>query len=405
LGLLDIFFDSNKQYEEKIKVLEKRLYKAGSENSALEEKLESKDQDIKKSDKSIQKIIQTWKNINSYESLPVILSTILNGLSTDLDFLYCMLFQLCKTNEGNRLKVIMDSNVEYFDMDEILGHKLKSFGILYDYNDNLMVKAIKTQKTCQMEKFQDIFKGSDLMLEKNRLDRLESIFIDRAVNIIPLSLQGKPFGCLVAVSLKHEVSLMDKNYLKLFAGQIELSVSMTNLLDIAKAQAVTDVLTGLYNRRYFNETLNKEAKKSLRTRRPFTLITLDLDHLKQINDNFGHTAGDAAISAIGKVLLKSARESDIPARFGGEEFALIMPDTDIDGGLHAAERIRKMIETQTVEGHGNITASIGVATFIRHTETLEELIEIVDQAMYLAKNNGRNRVEVAKNVSIFDIAE
>jgi two-component system cell cycle response regulator len=171
---------------------------------------------------------------------------------------------------------------------------------------------------------------------------------------------------------------------------------MTKLLETVKTQAVTDVLTGLYNRRYFNEALDKEVKRSQRSGIPFTLITLDLDHLKQINDNYGHSSGDTAIALIGKVLLANARETDIPARFGGEEFALVMPNTDIDGGITVAERIRSVIASKKIEGFGNITASFGVATYLKHANTLKDLVELVDQAMYSAKKNGRNRVEVAK---------
>lgn len=396
MSWLNNIFNNSKKFEDKISLLEKKLRKADSLQASLEEKIVAKEQDVTKADKSIQKIIQIWRNINSSEALPKVLATILGGLCNDLDFLYCLLFQIYNTENGPRLKVSIASEIGYFNLDEILGNKLKKFSISYDYDDNFLVNTIKSQEIKQMQHFHEIFKCSDLILNKYQIDRLESIFIDRAMTVVPLMVQGNPFGCLVAVSLRKEVNSMDNNYLKLFAGQIELSVSMTRLLESVKAQAVTDVLTGLYNRRYFNEALAREVKKAQRSERPFTLITLDLDHLKQINDTLGHTAGDAAIAAIGAVLKKNAREIDIAARFGGEEFALIMPDTEVEEGLTAAERIRSVIASQNIEGVGHISASIGVATFLKHTDTLEGLFELADQAMYSAKNNGRNRVEVAK---------
>lgn len=396
MGWLSNIFDNSKKFEEEINLLQKKLRKANAINTSLEERIEEKELDINKADKSVQKIIQIWKNINSSESLPKVLATILSGLSTDLDFLYCILFQIYNDKDGIKLRASIASDVGYFNLEEILGIKLKAFNIPYDCDDNLLIRAIKSQKIQQIENFHDIFEGSNVKLEKYKLDRLASLFIDRAITVLPLMVQSHPFGCLFAVSLKPEVNNMDKNYLKLFAGQIELSISMTRLLESVKTQAVTDVLTGLYNRRYFNETLAKEMKRSLRSKNSFTLITLDLDHLKQINDTHGHSAGDAAIAAIGKVLLKGARECDIPARFGGEEFALVMPDTGLEGGLVAAERIRSIIAANKIEGIGTITASIGVATFLKHASTIEELLEVVDQAMYRAKENGRNRVEVAK---------
>ena len=395
---LSNIFNNSKKFEDKINLLQKKLNKANALNMSFEDRIAEKELDITKADKSIQRIIQIWRNINSSESLPKVLTTIISGLSNDLDFLYCILFQIYNTKDGTTLKVSTASEIEYFNMEEILGNKLKTFSIPYECNDNPLISVIKSQKIQQMENFHEIFKGSDLILEKYKLDRLASIFIDRATTILPLMVQGNPFGCLVAVSLKKEIDSMEKNYLKLFAGQIELSVSMTRLLESVKIQAVTDVLTGLYNRRYFDETLAKEIKRSQRSKRPFTLITLDLDHLKQINDTYGHTAGDKAIASIGSVLLKNARETDIPARFGGEEFALVMPDTDVEGGIEAAERIRKMIAAKKIEGIGTITASIGVATYLKHANTIEDLVKLVDQAMYSAKENGRNRVEVARTI-------
>jgi len=399
LGWLSNIFNRSKNLEDVVDNLKNKLRKADERNLSLEECLVTKELDINKADKSIQKIIQIWKNINSSESLSKILTTIVNGLSNDLDFLYCMLFRIYSNKEGTKLKVSIASEVKYFNMEEILGNKLKTFSIPYDCKDNYIIQALKSKKIYQMDNFLDIFKGSDLILENNQLNRLSSIFMDREITVIPLMVQGNPFGCLLAVSLKKEVSSLDKNYLNLFAGQIELSVSMTKLLESVKAQAVTDVLTGLYNRRYFNEALDKEVNRSKRSKRPFTLITLDLDHLKQINDTHGHTAGDKAIASIGSALLKASRETDIPARFGGEEFAIIMPDTDTDGGIIVAERIRSMIASNKIEGIGNITASLGVATYLKHANTVEDLVKIVDEAMYLAKENGRNRIEIAKTQS------
>lgn len=403
MGLFGNIFDNSKKYEDEINLLQKKLSKANAVNVSIEERLAEKDLDIGKADKSVQKIIQIWRNINSSESLPKILSTIIRGLSTDLDFLYCLLFQIYKDKDGIKLKVSIASDVAYFNIDELIGNKLKTFSIPYECADNSLINAIKSQTIQQMAHFHDIFKGSDLILEKHTIDRLESIFIDRAITVLPITVQNNPFGCLVAVSLKEEVDSMEQNYLKLFAGQIELSISMTRLLESVKTLAVTDALTGLYNRRHFDETLIKEMKRSQRTKYPFTIITLDLDHLKRINDTYGHSAGDAAIAAIGNVLLKNARETDIAARFGGEEFALIMPNTDLEGGIVLAERIRAIIESKKVEGVGTITASIGVATYLKHANTIEDLLKIVDQAMYKAKENGRNRVEVAKTILRPDI--
>ena len=121
-----------------------------------------------------------------------------------------------------------------------------------------------------------------------------------------------------------------------------------------------------------------------------------MDHLKQINDVYGHNYGDIAIKAIAEVLKSNARSIDVAARMGGEEFNLILPGVDSAGGLVAAERIRKAIEAVELEKIGRITASLGVATYLEHSDDIEELLELTDQAMYESKRNGRNRVTLAK---------
>ena len=155
-------------------------------------------------------------------------------------------------------------------------------------------------------------------------------------------------------------------------------------------------LLSVDNRRYFEEFIKKEAVRADRQGQKFTVIGLDLDHLKQINDAYGHNYGDIAIKAIAEVLKNNARSIDIAARMGGEEFNLLLPGVDSAGGCIAAERIRKAIEAVELEKIGRITASLGVATYLEHSEDIEELLEITDRAMYESKRNGRNRVTIAR---------
>ena len=140
--------------------------------------------------------------------------------------------------------------------------------------------------------------------------------------------------------------------------------------------------------------------RSVRQNQKFTIIGLDLDHLKQINDKFGHSCGDIAIKTVADVIKTNARSIDIAARMGGEEFNILLPGVDHQGGLIAAERIRKAIEEVQIEVIGNITASIGVATFGEHSDNLTELMELTDFAMYTSKKNGRNRVTLANPKTI-----
>jgi diguanylate cyclase (GGDEF)-like protein len=159
-----------------------------------------------------------------------------------------------------------------------------------------------------------------------------------------------------------------------------------------QTQAITDSLTGLYNHRYFQERLDREIKLADRNDVPVSLILLDLDHLKRINDHHGHRSGDAALCHVASMMRKAVREVDICARYGGEEFVVILPQCDRQDALDAGERLRRSIASTSVEGLGQITASVGVASYPSGAKSKEELIEMADRAMYLAKAAGRNRV-------------
>ncbi|HBH18249.1 MAG TPA: hypothetical protein DDX14_04800, partial [Cyanobacteria bacterium UBA9579] len=240
-----------------------------------------------------------------------------------------------------------------------------------------------------------IFAGSNPEIGSEELDHLDSLFANRLISILPIIVHEKPFGCLIAVSIRNELSDTERNFLSLFVDQIELAVTIAGLFEQIREQAITDALTGLYNRRHFDQCIISEVERATRLKQPFTLVTLDLDHLKFINDTYGHPAGDAAICHIGKILKQNARSVDIPARYGGEEFSVILPGIDVEGGKIAAERLRVAIETTPIEGVGKVTASIGISTFLTHTDSLSELFELADQALYKAKRNGRNQVQIA----------
>ncbi|WNG44129.1 diguanylate cyclase [Archangium minus] len=166
--------------------------------------------------------------------------------------------------------------------------------------------------------------------------------------------------------------------------------------DRAMLVAVTDPLTGLYNRAYFHEALGVEFRRAQRYKHPMSLVLLDLDHFKQVNDTLGHTAGDEALREVSKRLRQTARSTDVVARHGGEEFAMILPETDLEHGLIAAERFRAAVDGAVVRGarggSRTLTISAGVGCFPVHSTSITELVELTDAALYNAKRMGRNRV-------------
>src|SRR5215467_4193857 len=193
-------------------------------------------------------------------------------------------------------------------------------------------------------------------------------------------------------------------------GQEELSQLAHAFDDMAGAlqqreqrlqeQAISDPLTGLYNRRYLNEFLPRELARSGRSNMPVALLLFDLDHFKRVNDSYGHEAGDIVLTAVGNLLRGNVRGSDIACRYGGEEFALILPETGADAALRRAEDIRLAISTLSLvyagQPLGKVTASFGIAVFPDHAQDTDDLLRVADVALYAAKGAGRNRIVVGQ---------
>jgi two-component system, cell cycle response regulator len=162
-----------------------------------------------------------------------------------------------------------------------------------------------------------------------------------------------------------------------------------------KSAATRDPLTGLGNRRAFDAALAHELARIQRSGSPLSLIMCDIDHFKRVNDTLGHETGDLVLKELAEIIKGNCRELDVPARFGGEEFVIILPDTALEGALLAAERLRASVEAHVFPGAGHVTVSLGVAQASEHPE---DLVKESDQAMYAAKQSGRNRVCVARAV-------
>jgi diguanylate cyclase (GGDEF)-like protein len=192
-----------------------------------------------------------------------------------------------------------------------------------------------------------------------------------------------------------------KNYLKLKLLQDEIAEKNRELsrmnLELAEL-ATTDALTGVHNRRHFMQRAVEELKRCRRHRHHFGMLILDADHFKRINDTLGHPQGDRVLVAIAQTLRKALRETDLVARFGGEEFVVGLPETPLEQTIFVAERLRQSIEALQIEGQPwPVTVSIGVCAYpVANTDDVQEMLKLVDDALYQAKASGRNRVEVAK---------
>ncbi len=219
---------------------------------------------------------------------------------------------------------------------------------------------------------------------------------------IPLAVQGKTLGLLWSeVSGENHKEIEGMRQLLISLGDaIKLAISNLELRDALQEQAIRDPLTGLYNRRHFSEVIVRELARSRRSSLPLSLAIVDLDHFKSLNDNYGHDAGDRVLIELGRLLRENVRISDIAFRFGGEEFVLLLPETDEHGAGECLNGLRTRLEKLHIFHKGQalrtVTMSVGVALFPLHGEDGDALVRAADSALYRAKELGRNNVQIAQ---------
>ena len=397
------FFESFKNFKNKLDKVESTVY-SGSDsllevyekNAKLEAEIIARTKELDRANRQMLTLQHIWEMMNSSKPLSSVLNAIVNSLQGELGYLYSFIVKERNDNEGKYLQIVASSRDDmgtkfskYFNCD------LSEYRMYFPEFDEVK-NSIKNNQIYQSKELVKLISGFIPDIDNNKVANFLKEAKMKSYILVPLLSKHTHFGSLIVFSSRENICNSELNFLGLFAKQIELAITIADLFQAVKEQAITDGMTGLYNRRYFEEYIKKEAIRAMRQNQKFTVIGLDLDHLKQINDTYGHNYGDIAIKTIAEVLKSNARSIDIAARMGGEEFNLILPGVDIEGGCIAAERIRKAIEAVELEKIGHITASLGVATYPDQSDDLEELLELTDQAMYESKRNGRNRVTIAK---------
>ncbi len=400
------FFDNLKDIYRKVSEVESAVYNGKQDyleiyerNLQLEKEIEERTRELNIANKRMLTLQHIWDMMNASRPLQSVLETIVNSIQGELGYLHCNIIKKCEDENGIYLTVLAQSNdISIKRVDKLIKGPIQARRLVYDDN-SIYAKAAHEKKIMLTPDIGGTLKSVAPDIQDEIIEEVVEGSPSKAIITVPLYTRNLHYGWFNVFSSRKELTSGETDFLTIFAQQIEMAITIAGLFEEVKAQAVTDGLTGLYNRRYFEEYLKKEVTRALRQKQAFSIIGLDLDHLKQINDKYGHAYGDLAIKTVADVLKKNARSIDTAARMGGEEFNVILPGVDSNGAMAAAERIRKALEDKKLDTIGHITASIGVATFLEHSDNIEDILELTDQAMYQSKRNGRNQVTLAKPIT------
>jgi diguanylate cyclase (GGDEF)-like protein len=214
---------------------------------------------------------------------------------------------------------------------------------------------------------------------------------NRVIGVLLLTRKGKPFA-------SNEVRLV-----RILCNQASIAVENARVYGVVEQMAVTDGLTGLFNRRYFQQALERELSRADRGGGSLALLLLDIDHFKLLNDTYGHAIGDAVLKKISDVLNETLRKGDVLARYGGEEFVVLLPQATYEGAQEFAQRVWNAVGTAKIHpaGRGHrVTVSVGFALLPDDVDSAEALLEAADRALYFAKETGRDKVAAYHSLEI-----
>lgn len=400
------FLDKLKDIYRQVSEVESTIYNGKQDyleiyerNLQLEQEIKERTHELNIANKRMLTLQHIWDMMNASRPLQSVLETIVNNIQGELGYLHCNIIKKCEDEAGVYLCVLAQSDDSSIKkVDTLIKGPIQTKRLVYDEN-SIYAKSAKEKVIMQTTEVGETLKSVIPEISDDIVYEINTEYACKSIITVPLYSRNTHYGWFNVFSSRKDMTNGETDFLTIFAQQIEMAITIAGLFEEVKAQAVTDGLTGLYNRRYFEEYLKKEVTRALRQQQAFSIVGLDLDHLKQINDKYGHAYGDLAIKTVANVLKKNARSIDTAARMGGEEFNVILPGVESKGAMIAAERIRKALESEQLDTIGHVTASIGVATFLEHSDNIEDILELTDQAMYQSKRNGRNQVTLAKPIN------
>ncbi|MBR6298345.1 MAG: GGDEF domain-containing protein, partial [Candidatus Gastranaerophilales bacterium] len=353
MGIFDWLSQSAKKLkdvENKISTDSQDILEVYQRNVVLEKEIAQRTEELRLANQTLLTLEQVWDMMNSSRPLSSVLETIVSSLYGEFGYIYSFIAQKQYSESGTyyALKTYLENDFAQ-QLTALNGSGIFDFK-LYPPETGVIKYAIQNKEVGYFISLKEFIEENIKDANEEKIEEIVKNNIVKTIIIIPITVKNQFYGFLSVFSPRKELKDDELSFLNLFSRQIELAITIANLFETVKKQAVTDHLTNLFNRRFFEDALQREATRSLRTKQPFCLIGLDLDHLKRINDTYGHSMGDKAISAIATVISNTARSVDIPSRYGGEEFFIILPGIDARGGLIAAERIRSSIESHKIEG-------------------------------------------------------
>ncbi|MGB0386767.1 MAG: histidine kinase N-terminal 7TM domain-containing protein [Ardenticatenaceae bacterium] len=335
-----------------------------------------------------QALYRATRSMISVENLPTVLQAVVDGVASAL--------------KANRVTVVT-IDFEERRITNFLkggpGAHLMRFPSYADLAKGLTGWVVRESQLARIPKYTSQKKEHETSYERH--GELHS----GSMMVAPISFRGEIIGALSAFNRPDDPDFTqrDGQLLMAMANQAAIAIANTRLFNEVQRRAITDELTELNNRRHFFVLAEQEFGQAIGSGEPLSAIMFDIDHFKSFNDNYGHAIGDEVLRCVANTTRQSLRGSDVIGRYGGEEFAIILPDTDLSIAYKVAQRLRKQVEShsvQTIYGPLSVTISLGVAHITPEVTTLAHLLEQADQALYCAKKNGRNRVAMAKAMFI-----
>lgn len=325
------------------------------------------------------KLFELAKDFNQCLQFQELISLLLEKMSFELSFDNCLLVILEGKKRRQRVSTVFRFNQSGWE--ESASDERFDFDSMIDYLSTQM-RAVRLDSS-----------------ELKKIDYVESSLVEKDLWLFPLIVEDKMIGLFLVEGGEKE----SFSKCSIIAAQLALHIKKINLYNTVKELSITDGLTGVFVRRHFLERFDEELKRSIKHGYHLSVLMLDIDHFKMYNDTFGHLVGDVTLREVSRIIKETVRKVDLISRYGGEEFAIVLPETDLEGGIDAAERIRSAVAEEhfnVYDEQTHVTVSIGVATFPQHVnyngdffpELAFELLHKADQSLYAAKQQGRNKV-------------